>query len=114
MARFGLAVNRQWKNEAGEKQEDVTFIDIDGFGKTAEMIGQYFKKGKPIYLEGRLRVESWTDKATGQKRSKLGVVLDSFQFVGKNEDGQRQAPAKASQSGDADALPQDDDQDCPF
>ena len=81
IARIGLAVNRKWYNEARELQEEVTFIDVDAFGKRAETIGQYFKKGNPILVEGRLRLDQWEDKQTGQKRSRLGVILESFQFL---------------------------------
>ena len=81
IAKIGLAINRRWSNEAGEQKEDVTFVDVDAFGKQAETIGQYLKKGRPILIEGRLRYETWDDKQSGQKRSKLGVVLDSFQFL---------------------------------
>lgn len=115
IARMGLAVNRKWTDKkTGEKKEEATFCDVDAFGKQAEVLAQYFKKGKPIYLEGRLRMESWMDKATGQKRSKLGVVLESFEFLGGNEGGGQSAPAKALQPADADALPQDDDAPLPF
>jgi single-strand DNA-binding protein len=62
-------------------KEEVTFVDVDAFGKTAETIGQYLKKGRPILIEGRLRYETWEDKQTKQKKSKLGVVLENFQFL---------------------------------
>src|SRR5215831_20058533 len=81
IAKIGLALNRTWKNEAGETKEDTTFVDVDAFGRQAEVIGQYLKKGRPILIEGRLRLDQWDDKQTGQKRSKLGVVLESFQFM---------------------------------
>src|SRR3954468_18551771 len=87
IAKFGLAINRTWKNEAGETKEEVTVVDIDAFGKSAELIGQYFKKGRPILMEGRLRLDTWDDKQTNQKRSKLGVVLDSFQFMDSRPEG---------------------------
>src|ERR1044071_6596379 len=74
IAKIGLAVNRVWTNEAGEKKEEVTFVDVDVFGRTAENVGQYMRKGRPILIEGRLRLDQWDDKQTGQKRSKLGVV----------------------------------------
>ncbi len=92
IAKIGLAINRTWRNEAGETKEEVTFVDVDAFGRTAETIGQYLKKGRPILLEGRLRLDTWDDKQTNQKKSKLGVVLESFQFM----DSQR--PADGSQS----------------
>jgi single-strand DNA-binding protein len=96
VARLGLAVNRQWKTDAGEAREEVTFIDIDAFGRQAEVIGQYCKKGKPLMIEGRLKYEQWDDKQTNQKRSKLLVVLESFQFLGDgNRAGGEGAPAGA-------------------
>jgi single-strand DNA-binding protein len=81
VAKIGLAINRTWKTETGETKEEVTFVDVDAFGRTAEVIAQYLKKGRPILIEGRLRYDTWDDKQTGQKRSKLGVVLDNFQFM---------------------------------
>src|SRR5207237_23615 len=78
IAKIGLAVNRTWKNEAGETKEEVTFVDVDSFGRQAEVIAQYFKKGRPILVEGRLRLDQWDDKQTGQKRTKLGVVFLAF------------------------------------
>src|SRR5882757_8974056 len=87
IANFGIAVNRVWSNEGGEKQEEVTFIDIEMFGRKAEVVGEYFKKGKPIYVEGRLKLDSWDDKTTGQKKSKLKVVGETFEFLGSREGG---------------------------
>lgn len=87
VAKLGMAINRQWKDDSGEKKEEVTFIDVDAFGKQAETIGQYCKKGKPLLIEGRLKLETWEDKQTNQKRSKLGVVLESFQFLGDGGNG---------------------------
>ena len=96
VARLGLAVNRQWKTDTGEAREEVTFIDIDAFGRQAEVIGQYCKKGKPLMIEGRLKYEQWDDKQTNQKRSKLMVVLESFHFLGDgNRGGGEGAPAGA-------------------
>ena len=90
IAKFGLAVNRKWKDsQSGEMKEEVTFIDIDAFGKTAETIGNFLKKGRPILIEGRLKLDQWDDKQTQQKRSRLGVVLESFNFLdsGNREGG---------------------------
>jgi single-strand DNA-binding protein len=87
IAKFGLAINRTWKSETGETKEEVTFVDVDSFGKQAELIGQYFRKGKPILMEGRLRLDTWDDKQTNQKRSKLAIVLESFQFIDSNRPG---------------------------
>ena len=96
IARIGLAINRSWTTETGEKKEEVTFVDVDAFGKTAEIIGQYFKKGRPILMEGRLRYETWDDKQTNQKRSKLGVVMESFQFMDSQRPGEGGASAPAA------------------
>jgi len=82
IAKFGLAINRNWKTESGETKEEVTFVDVDAFGRQAETIAQYMKKGSPFLMEGRLRLDQWDDKQTGQKRSRLGVVLEGFQFLG--------------------------------
>jgi single-strand DNA-binding protein len=82
IAKIGMAVNRVWTNEAGEKKEEVTFVDVDVFGRTAENVGQYMRKGSPILIEGRLRLDQWDDKQTGQKRTKLGVVAETVQFLG--------------------------------
>jgi len=83
VVQFGLAVNRKWKTEGGEEREDVTFVDVDAFGRTAEVIAQYCSKGDPILIEGRLKLDQWDDKHTNQKRSKLKVICESFQFLNK-------------------------------
>ncbi len=112
IAKIGLAINRVYTTETGEKREEVTFVDVDAFGKQAETIGQYLKKGRPILVEGRLRLDQWDDKQTGQKRSKLGVVLESFKFLdsGNRGDGgaeapRRQAPAAAPAAAESAAEP---------
>ncbi len=89
IANISLAVNRKWYNEAREIQEEVTFVTVDAFGKQAETIGQYFKRGNPILMEGRLRQDQWVDKQTGQKRSQLKVVLENFRFLpsGQSREG---------------------------
>lgn len=88
IANFGIAVNRNYSTESGEKREEVTFIDLEAWGRTAEIIGEYFKKGRPIYIEGRLKLDQWDDKTTGKKMSKLRVVVDSFEFLGGREGGE--------------------------
>ncbi len=88
IAKFGLAINRNWTSEDGQKREEVTFVDVDAFGKQAEVIGQYLRKGRPVLVEGRLKLDQWDDKQSGQKRSRLGVVLESFSFLDSgNRDG---------------------------
>ena len=111
IAKIGMAINRTWTNKEGQKQEETTFVDVDAFGRQAEVIGQYLKKGRPVMIEGRLKLDQWDDKQTGQKRSKLGVTLEGFQFLdsggavsggdGGNYQAQSNAPAAS--------LPEDDD-----
>lgn len=86
VARLGLAVNRSYKTDSGETKEETTFIDVDAWGKQAELISQYLRKGNPLFVEGRLKLDQWDDKQTGQKKSKLGVVLEGFQFLGGRAD----------------------------
>lgn len=88
VAKLALAVNRRYTTESGEAREEVTFVDIDAWGKQAEVISQYCKKGKPLFVEGRLRLDQWDDKTTGQKRSALRVVLEGFQFIGGPPSGE--------------------------
>jgi single-strand DNA-binding protein len=94
IAKIGLAINRTWKTESGETKEEVTFVDVDAFGRQAEVIAQYMRKGRPLLVEGRLRLDQWDDKQTGQKRSKLGVVLESFSFV-DSKGGENSGPSEA-------------------
>jgi len=90
VAEFGIAVNRKFKSASGEEREEVTFIDVTAWGKTAELINQYFTKGKPIFIEGRLKLDQWEDKQGGGKRSKLSVIVENFQFVGGRDGGDSQ------------------------
>lgn len=80
-----VAINRRWTTEAGEKQEETTFVDWTAWGKTGEVISQYLKKGNPILVEGELRTNSWEDKNTGEKKSKLFVNVSKFDFVGTSK-----------------------------
>ena len=85
VAKLGLAVNRKWKTETGETKEDVLFIDVEAFRRQAETIGEYLKKGSPVLLEGRLRLDTWDDQQTNQKRSKILVVADNVRFLGSGQ-----------------------------
>lgn len=88
VAALSLAINRKWKTPGGEAKEEATFIDCEAFGRTAEVLNQYLKKGRPVYIEGRLKLDQWTDKE-GQKRSRLKVVVEQFQFIdGKRDDAE--------------------------
>lgn len=80
VANIGLAINRRWRDQSGQQQEETTFVDCEAWGKTAETLNQYLKKGRPLFIEGRLRLDQWQDKE-GQNRSRLKVVIDNFQFI---------------------------------
>jgi single-strand DNA-binding protein len=115
IARIGLAINRSWKTETGETREEVTFVDVDAFGRQAEVIAQYMKKGRPLLMEGRLKLDQWEDKTTHQKQSKLRVVLESFTFIdsraggdggGAGEPPRSRPPAAAAASPSAPESPE--------
>ncbi|MGH7943037.1 MAG: single-stranded DNA-binding protein [Limisphaerales bacterium] len=117
VARITLAVNRTFTSgEGGEKKEEVTFVDVDVWGRQAEVISQYMKKGRPLLVEGRLRQDTWEDKNTKQKMSKLKVVLESFSFLDSGNRGDGAAPSRPGapaappppEPGEAEP-PQDDD-----
>lgn len=95
VAGFGVAVNRKWKNAAGESQEETTFVDCEAWGKTGEIIAQYFAKGAKILVEGRLKLDQWEDKDGGAKRSKIKVVVESFHFTGNKAEANAAKPAQA-------------------
>ena len=86
VANFGLAVNRRFRTKDGENREEVTFVDCEAWGRTAEIMSQYITKGRPVFLEGRLKLDTWQDK-DGGNRSKLKVVIENFQFVDSRNDG---------------------------
>ena len=124
VAKIGLAVNRTWTGEDGVKKEEVNFIDVEAWGRQGEVIAQYMKKGRPLLVEGRLKLDSWEDKNTKQKVSKLKVVLESFSFIDSNRgDGggasevpsaprparPATAPAPAAEPVEGDAPPESDD-----
>ena len=99
VAEFGLAINRVWYNDQKQKQEETTFVDITLWARQAEIAQQYLTKGSPVYIEGRLSLDTWDDKATGQKRSKLKVVGDTIQLLGsKNHAGGGAAPNQGGQA----------------
>jgi single-strand DNA-binding protein len=79
---LGVAVNRVYTTDSGEKREEATFVDVTFWGRTAEVAGEYLKKGRPIFIEGRLQLDSWEDKQSGQKRSKLKVIGETMQLLG--------------------------------
>lgn len=87
VAKLGMAVNRNFTVN-GEKREETCFVDLTAFGRQAEVLGQYAGKGRPLMIEGRLQYSQWEDKTSGQKRNKLEVVIENFQFVGGREAGE--------------------------
>ena len=126
---LGLAINRYYTADNGEKREETTFVDVTLWGRTAEVAGEYLGKGKPVFVEGRLQMDSWDDKNTGQKRSKLKVVGDNIQLLGTrggggNSEGggyqQRGADQSRSGGGQQGGAPAndgaqfEDDDDIPF
>ncbi len=104
VAEIGLAVNRSWTDRASnERKEETTFIDVTLWGRTAEVAGEYLSKGRPVLIEGRLQLDQWEDKDSGQKRSKLKVVGETLQMLGGRPEGM-QSGASASKphfSGDS-------------
>jgi single-strand DNA-binding protein len=97
VAQIGLAINREWKDKDGEKKEEVTFVDCEAWGKTAEIMAKYLAKGKPVFIEGRLKLDSW--EKDGEKRSKIKVVVESFQFLGSGKGSDDAAPAEKPAGG---------------
>ena len=118
VTNLGLAVNRTWTDrESGEKKEEVCFVDLEAWGRTAETMNEYLQKGRTVFIEGRLRQQRW-ETDDGQNRSKHVVVIDSFQFVGGRQDGSEQGGYSqpgdgAPQASASDAGPATDD-DIPF
>ena len=82
ICQFSLAVNRKFKDESGGEREEVTYIDVEAWSKQGETIAKYCTKGRPLFVEGRLRLDQWEDKTTKEKRSRMKVVLENFQFLG--------------------------------
>src|SRR5437588_11350829 len=106
VADFGLATNRKYRTAAGEDKEETCFVDCAAFGKQAEVIHQYCQKGKPLFVEGRLKYDTWEDAKTGAKRSKLSVVVANFQFLGsKDGSGSFQGAAAESEWRGGDEKP---------
>ena len=106
VAEFGLAINRRYKDKDGQNKDEVTFVDVETWGRTAELVGQYLTKGRACYVEGRLKFDSWEDKE-GQKRSKLKVVADNVQFLDSRGTNERPAgeAAEAQAGGKPAASP---------
>ena len=82
VADLGIAINRYFQGDGGEKREETTFVDVTLWGRQAEIAGEWLKKGRGVFIEGRLQLDTWDDKQSGQKRSKLKVIGEHMQFVG--------------------------------
>jgi len=125
---LGLAVNRQYSLDNGEKREEVTYVDVVLWARLAEIAGEYLKKGRPVFIEGRLQLDTWDDKQSGQKRSKLRVVGETMQLLGSRpasggdaEEGMSSGNAGRSASASRAVAPppkspasEPDDDDIPF
>ena len=99
VAQIGLAVNRNYQTKDGEKREETTFVDCEAWGRTAEVMSQYLSKGRPVLVEGRLKLDQWQDK-DGNNRSKLKVVIENFQFLGgRGEGGQGGGGGQSNYAG---------------
>lgn len=126
ICKFSIAVSRNFTTKDGEQREETVFVDIDAFGKQAEVIAKYMSKGRPIFVEGRLRLDQWEDKNTGEKRQRMGVTLEGFQFIGGRSDGdsgsgsasdggyEQHSPPPRTTSGRSDNVPNELDDDIPF
>ncbi|HVZ64553.1 MAG TPA: single-stranded DNA-binding protein [Lacunisphaera sp.] len=125
ICQFSLAVNRKFRDESGADREEVTYVDIEAWGKSGENIAKYCSKGRPLFVEGRLRLDQWEDKNTKEKRSRMKVVCDNFQFLGSgraNEggggeggEGRYNSPAPRSAPKPAAPAGQENlDEDVPF
>ena len=108
VASFGLAVNRKWKGKDGQDGEETLFVDCTAWGRTAEVMAEHLEKGRAVFVEGRLKLDQWDDKATGAKRSKVTVTVEQFQFIGGKDEAGDAQPGRATQ-GDKYEPPQDDD-----
>jgi len=113
VGKFSLAINRNWTTETGEKREEVTFVDVKAFGRQAETVAKFLRKGRPLLVEGRLHLETWDDKTTGAKRSRTVVVMESFSFIDSAERPAAAPAPSASAPAAAPGSPIDDD-DVPF
>src|SRR3989440_9374864 len=96
---LGIAINRSYTLDSGEKREEVTFVDVVLWSRLAEIAGEYLKKGRPIFIEGRLQLDTWDDKQSGQKRSKLRVIGETMELLGGRPPG---AAGRAAEGGEGD------------
>jgi single-strand DNA-binding protein len=111
VAQFGLAVNRKWKTKEGEQREEVLFVDIETWGRQAESTTEYLRKGSGALIEGRLKLDQWESKDTGEKRSKIRVVAERVHFMGRRNgdgNGSTQQGAQTAPAGGGNPPPNSD------
>lgn len=113
VCEFGLAVNRKFKTD-GQEREETLFVEITVFAKQAETANEYLAKGRPVFIEGRLKLDQWEDKTTGQKRSKHSVIGERFQFLGGRNDSDQDKGQQNGGSGTGQSAPDDGDSEIPF
>ena len=101
VADLALAINRVYSTDAGEKREETTYVDVELWGRQAEIAGEYLRKGRPVYIEGRLKLDTWDDKQSGQKRSKMRVVGEQLQLLGSRDGAPQGAPGGGGGGGRA-------------
>jgi single-strand DNA-binding protein len=123
---LGIAINRSYTLDSGEKREEVTFVDVVLWSRLAEIAGEYLKKGRPVFIEGRLQLDTWDDKQSGQKRSKLRVIGETMQLLGGRPPGagggategaeaaRESRPSKPAAPPKAGAAAEPDDDEIPF
>jgi single-strand DNA-binding protein len=102
---LGIAVNRSYTLDSGEKREEVTYVDVVLWSRLAEIAGEYLKKGRPIFIEGRLQLDTWDDKQSGQKRSKLRVIGETMQLLGARPPGTAAGASEGGESRSAKTMP---------
>lgn len=112
IAQIGIAMNRKFKDREGNMREEVTYVDCEAWGRTAEVMAQYLSKGKPVFVEGRLKFDQWQDQS-GNNRSKLKVVVESFQFI-DSKGGQSSTPPPTNTQAPQTAPPTPPADDIPF
>jgi single-strand DNA-binding protein len=113
VADIGIAVNRVYSAENGEKKEETTFVDVTLWGRQAELAGQYLAKGRAVFIEGRLHLDTWDDRASGQKRTRLKVICENLQFLSTGKPSAA-APVRVGAAVALEPRYDDDERDAPF
>ncbi|MCL4220835.1 MAG: single-stranded DNA-binding protein [Phycisphaerales bacterium] len=116
VANIGLAVSRRYRGNDGEMKEETTFVDCEAWGKTAETMSKYLQKGRPVFIEGRLKLDTWQDKNDGSNRSKMRVVIENFRFIDSRggEGGSGGGGSRANSNANAESYDHGGEDDIPF